>query len=148
MAWHCHSLACSCQSRWDLYCLLISRSITKARSPFFWALLISLPLLLTKGATVAVHEMTHTTSSEYVPFILLLLALFTVSGGIVVRGFHGKPALNTALLAIGTLLASFIGTTGASMVMIRPVLRANDDRVHNVHVFIFFIFLVSKSEAR
>ena len=56
---------------------------------------------------------------------------------------HGSPIVNTLLLAIGTLLASIIGTTGASMVMIRPVLRANDDRRHNVHVVVFFIFLVS-----
>jgi Na+/H+ antiporter NhaD/arsenite permease-like protein len=81
---------------------------------------------------------------EYIPFILLLLALFTVAGGIVVRGnLHGSPIVNTVLLTVGTLLASVIGTTGASMVMIRPILRANDDRRHNVHVVVFFIFLVS-----
>jgi hypothetical protein len=81
---------------------------------------------------------------EYIPFILLLLALFTVAGGIVIRGnIHGAPVANTVLLLIGMVLASFIGTTGASMVMIRPVMRANDDRRHNVHVIVFFIFLVS-----
>jgi Na+/H+ antiporter NhaD/arsenite permease-like protein len=86
----------------------------------------------------------HAALVEYIPFILLLLALFTVAGGILVRGnIHGAPGTNTALLALGTLLASFIGTTGASMVMIRPVIRANDDRPHNVHVVVFFIFLVS-----
>ena len=78
------------------------------------------------------------------PFILLLLALFTIAGGIVVAGnIHGSPAMNTALLAIGTGLASLIGTTGASMVMIRPIMRANDNRRHNTHVVVFFIFLVS-----
>ena len=82
--------------------------------------------------------------AEYIPFILLLLALFTVAGGIVVRGnLYGSPVSNTVLLAVGTLLASIIGTTGASMVMIRPLVRANDDRNRNVHVFVFFIFLVS-----
>jgi Na+/H+ antiporter NhaD/arsenite permease-like protein len=81
---------------------------------------------------------------EYIPFILLLLALFTVASGIVVSGnLHGSPVTNTVLLAIGSVLASLIGTTGASMVMIRPVIRANDDRRHNVHVIVFFIFLVS-----
>jgi Na+/H+ antiporter NhaD/arsenite permease-like protein len=75
---------------------------------------------------------------------LLLLALFTVAGGIVVAGnLHGSPAMNTLLLAIGTGLASIIGTTGASMVMIRPMIRANDNRGHNVHVVVFFIFLVA-----
>ena len=83
---------------------------------------------------------------EYIPFILLLLALFTVAGGIVVRGnLHGSPATNTVLLAIGAALASIIGTTGAAMIMIRPLIRANDDRKHNVHVFVFFIFLVANA---
>jgi Na+/H+ antiporter NhaD/arsenite permease-like protein len=86
----------------------------------------------------------HVALLEYLPFILLLFALFTIAGGIRIKGnLHGSPATNTALLLIGAVLASFIGTTGASMVMIRPVLRANDDRRYNVHVVVFFIFLVS-----
>lgn len=109
-----------------------------------WALLVLAPLALAFGPSTAVTALAHTALLEYIPFILLLLALFTVAGGIVVRGnLHGSPGTNTALLAIGTVLASFIGTTGASMVMIRPVIRANDDRKHNVHVIVFFIFLVS-----
>jgi Na+/H+ antiporter NhaD/arsenite permease-like protein len=109
-----------------------------------WALLTAVPLWFAFGPAVAFHALADTAVLEYVPFILLLLALFTVAGGIVVSGnLHGSPAANTALLAIGTLLASMIGTTGASMVMIRPVLRANDDRRHNAHVIVFFIFLVS-----
>jgi Na+/H+ antiporter NhaD/arsenite permease-like protein len=109
-----------------------------------WALLAAIPLWIAKGPDIALHALTHTALLEYIPFILLLLALFTVAGGIVVRGnLHGSPVMNTALLAIGTLLASVIGTTGASMVMIRPVLRANDDRGYRVHVVVFFIFLVS-----
>ncbi|WP_243369430.1 sodium:proton antiporter [Microvirga solisilvae] len=109
-----------------------------------WGLLVLLPMAALLGPSTAVQALTHTALLEYVPFILLLLALFTVAGGILVRGnLHGSPGTNTMLLAIGTVLASFIGTTGASMVMIRPVLRANDDRRHNVHVIVFFIFLVS-----
>ncbi len=74
----------------------------------------------------------------------MLLALFTTAGGISIAGnIHGSPVMNTALLASGAMLASLIGTTGASMVMIRPMIRANDNRRHNVHVFVFFIFLVS-----
>jgi Na+/H+ antiporter NhaD/arsenite permease-like protein len=81
---------------------------------------------------------------EYIPFILLLMALFTAAGGIVVRGnIHDTPLANTALLAIGGASASVIGTTGAAMVFIRPLLRANDDRKHNAHVVIFFIFIVA-----
>lgn len=110
----------------------------------FWGLLVLVPMAALIGPTTALHALAHTALLEYIPFILLLLALFTVAGGILVRGnLHGSPGTNTMLLAIGTVLASFIGTTGASMVMIRPVLRANDDRRHNVHVIVFFIFLVS-----
>jgi Na+/H+ antiporter NhaD/arsenite permease-like protein len=109
-----------------------------------WAALVLVPMAFVHGTGTALGALAHTALFEYVPFMLLLLALFTVAGGIVIRGnIHGAPAANTALLAIGAALASFIGTTGASMVMIRPVLRANDDRRHNAHVVVFFIFLVS-----
>ncbi|MBF9196384.1 sodium:proton antiporter [Microvirga terrestris] len=109
-----------------------------------WGLLVLVPMAVAFGPTTAIHALAHTALLEYIPFILLLLALFTVAGGILVRGnIHGAPGTNTILLGIGTVLASFIGTTGASMVMIRPVMRANDDRRHNVHVIVFFIFLVS-----
>ncbi len=109
-----------------------------------WALLVLVPMALFHGVGTAIGALAHTALLEYIPFILLLLALFTVAGGIVIRGnIHGAPVANTVLLLIGMVLASFIGTTGASMVMIRPVMRANDDRRHNVHVIVFFIFLVS-----
>ena len=110
----------------------------------FWAILMAAALALEAGPMAALEALAHTALLEYIPFILLLLALFTVAGGVLVRGnIHGAPGTNTGLLALGALLASFIGTTGASMVMIRPVIRANDDRRHNVHVVVFFIFLVS-----
>ncbi len=109
-----------------------------------WGLLLLVPLAIAKGLGVAGGALAHTALLEYVPFLLLLLALFTTAGGIFIAGnLHGSPATNTSMLAIGALLASVIGTTGASMVMIRPMLRANDNRRHNVHVFVFFIFLVS-----
>ena len=110
----------------------------------FWALLVLVPMAAIHGAGTSLQALLHTALLEYIPFILLLLALFTVAGGILIRGnIHGAPGSNTLLLFIGAVLASFIGTTGASMVMIRPVMRANDDRRHNVHVIVFFIFLVS-----
>jgi Na+/H+ antiporter NhaD/arsenite permease-like protein len=110
----------------------------------FWAALVLVPMALVYGPITAVSALVHTALLEYIPFILLLLALFTVAGGIVIRGnIHGAPLANSVLLLIGAVLASFIGTTGASMVMIRPVMRANDDRRHNAHVVVFFIFLVS-----
>jgi Na+/H+ antiporter NhaD/arsenite permease-like protein len=81
---------------------------------------------------------------EYASFITLLGSLFFISGGIYLAGdLKCTPASNTTFLAIGTMLASLIGTTGASMLLIRPVLRANTERKHKVHIVVFFIFLVS-----
>ncbi len=109
-----------------------------------WGLLFLLPFAFVFGAGAAAAGLVHALLAEYVPFILLLTALFAVSGGIYIRGnLKGSPLLNTALLAIGGVLASFMGTTGASMLLIRPLIRANDHRKHNVHVVIFFIFIVS-----
>ena len=110
----------------------------------FWAALIVIPLLLTTGTSTTAATLTHTALLEYIPFILLLLALFTTAGGIYLEGnLRDSPYTNTALLAFGTVIASIVGTTGASMILIRPLIRANDSRRYNVHVVIFFIFLVS-----
>jgi Na+/H+ antiporter NhaD/arsenite permease-like protein len=84
------------------------------------------------------------TAREYVAFILLIGTLFVIAGGIVVRGtLAGTPGLNTTLLGAGAILASFIGTTGASMLLVRPLLRASSVRVRKAHVFVFFIFVVA-----
>src|SRR5215207_9906586 len=135
--------------------ILLSIALFPLLSPHFWehhqgkiaavwAFAVILPLAVTQGLVVATDAVLHTLAHEYIPFILLLLALYTIASGIVVAGnIHGSPAVNTALLAIGAGLASLIGTTGASMVMIRPVIRANDNRRRNTHVVVFFIFLVS-----
>jgi len=109
-----------------------------------WALLFLLPFAYVFGPGAAAAGLVHALLAEYLPFILLLTALFTVSGGIYIRGnLKGSPLLNTAMLAIGGMLASFMGTTGASMLLIRPLIRANDNRARNAHVVIFFIFIVS-----
>jgi Na+/H+ antiporter NhaD/arsenite permease-like protein len=109
-----------------------------------WAAAFVLPYLAATGFAATSYVVMHTLLFEYIPFIILLFALYTVAGGIFVKGnLHGTPALNTGILALGTALASFVGTTGASMILIRPIIRANDDRRHNVHVVVFFIFLVS-----
>ena len=109
-----------------------------------WALAFLLPFAATFGAAPAGAQLLHALLGEYVPFILLLTALFVVAGGIHIRGnLHGTPKLNTGILAIGALLASLMGTTGASMLLIRPLIRANDNRRHRVHVIVFFIFIVS-----
>jgi Na+/H+ antiporter NhaD/arsenite permease-like protein len=110
----------------------------------FWAALIILPLFAKIGSEIAIAAIAHTVLLEYMPFILLLLALFTLSGGIYLEGNLPSGALtNTLLLAAGTALASVIGTTGAAMILIRPLIRANDNRRFNVHVVVFFIFLVA-----
>ena len=122
---------------WERYAIFVAG---------FWALLTLGAIGFTSSASVAFETVVHTALIEYIPFIMLLLTLFTVAGGIVVRGnLHGSPVTNTLFLAAGSVLASIIGTTGASMILIRPMIRANDNRKHNVHVFVFFIFLVSNA---
>ncbi|MBL8701437.1 MAG: sodium:proton antiporter [Alphaproteobacteria bacterium] len=107
------------------------------------ALAFVLPCAIVFGWRTALYELVHTLLQEYIPFVVLLLALFTVAGGVRVRGeIVGTPLTNTAILGIGTLLASLMGTTGASMLLVHPLIRANAWRRRNVHVFVFFIFLV------
>ncbi|MGJ7531297.1 sodium:proton antiporter [Variovorax sp. GB1P17] len=111
-----------------------------------WALAFLVPFAATYGVGLAGVQLVHALLAEYIPFIILLTALFTVAGGIHIRGnLRGAPGLNTAILAIGAVLASFMGTTGASMLLIRPLIRANDNRLRKVHVVVFFIFIVSNA---
>jgi Na+/H+ antiporter NhaD/arsenite permease-like protein len=110
----------------------------------FWSACVIVPLIVSAGPVTALDVIAHTMLLEYMPFILLLLALFTTAGGIYLEGnLRGTPAANAILLLTGAILASLIGTTGASMILIRPLIRANDDRVYRAHTVIFFIFLVS-----
>lgn len=112
----------------------------------FWSLAFLLPFAAVFGIGEAWHGLAHTLLTEYLPFIILLTALFTTAGGIYVRGnLKGSPVLNTGLMAIGAVLASFMGTTGASMLLVRPLIRANDDRPYAAHVMIFFIFIVANA---
>ena len=109
-----------------------------------WALLALLPLAGAYGAGTAAELALHTLIGEYIPFIIFIGTLYIVAGGIYLRGnLHGTPALNTGLLAIGALLASVMGTTGAAMLLIRPLIRANDNRKRRVHTIVFFIFIVA-----
>jgi Na+/H+ antiporter NhaD/arsenite permease-like protein len=109
------------------------------------ALIASAPVAiwLFAGAEHGGHLLHHSLR-EYVQFIALLGALFVIAGGVYLKGsLAGTPIVNTVVLGIGALLASFIGTTGASMLLIRPLLRANEKRQKKVHLVIFFIFIVS-----
>ena len=108
-----------------------------------WSLAFALPFVVRfRGA--AAHELLHVALVDYVPFLVLIATLFTIGGGIHVAGsLRGTPAVNTAILVIGTVLASLVGTTGAAMIMIRPLLKANRMRHHRAHTVVFFIFLVA-----
>lgn len=102
---------------------------------------ISFGLLMAKGWGGRIW---HQIVFDYIPFIVLLSSLFYISGGIVLRGdIEAKPINNLLFLLVGALLASFIGTTGASMLLIRPLLKTNSERKHVVHTIVFFIFMVS-----
>ncbi|WP_075573275.1 sodium:proton antiporter [Megasphaera coli] len=109
-----------------------------------WSLVFILPFAYAYGVGEAWFRLLESVLLDYVPFIVLLFGLFVAAGGIAVKGtLPGTPKVNTVILLIGTLLASWIGTTGAAMVMIRPLIRANKWRRKKTHVIIFFIFLVA-----
>jgi Na+/H+ antiporter NhaD/arsenite permease-like protein len=89
------------------------------------------------------HALVHT-GVDYVSFIILLAGLYAISGGILMRGdLPATPLTNAGFLGVGAILASFIGTTGASMLLIRPLLQTNRERKHVAHTVVFFIFVVS-----
>ena len=109
-----------------------------------WSLAFVLPYAAMDGLGATAAQLVHVLVGEYVPFIILIGSLFVIAGGVYLRGnLHGSPATNTVLLAAGTGIASITGTTGAAMLLVRAVIRANDERVHNAHVMVFFIFLVA-----
>ncbi|WP_156939672.1 sodium:proton antiporter [Desulfocurvus vexinensis] len=136
-------------------CMLLSIAIFPLAAPHFWhhhfgkisafwSLAFLVPFAATFGFELALYEVVHVLLLEYIPFIILLFALFTVSGGVRLTGqLVGNPAVNTGVLLVGTVLASWMGTTGAAMLLIRPLLRANAHRKFKVHTVVFFIFLVA-----
>ena len=110
----------------------------------FWGLAFLVPCAMVFGLQLAVYQFVHVLFMEYVPFIILLFALFTIAGGVRLKGqLVGTPVVNAGLLALGTILASWMGTTGAAMLLIRPLLRANEHRKYRMHIVVFFIFLVA-----
>lgn len=136
-------------------CMLLSIAICPLAVPHFWhhhfgkvavfwGLAFLIPCALAFGFHLAFEQLVHVFLGEYVPFIILLFALFTVAGGVRLKGqLVGTPKVNTGILLIGTILASWMGTTGAAMLLIRPILRANAHRKYRVHSIVFFIFLVA-----
>ena len=135
-------------------CMLLSIALCPLLAPnfwhhhfgkvsFFWAVSLGIPFLAVyRGA--ALYQILHIVLADYIPFIILLWSLYTVSGGILLRGsLRGTPVVNLIMLIIGTVLASWMGTTGAAMLMIRPFLRANNYRKNRTFMVVFFIFLVA-----
>ena len=110
---------------------------------FVWAVLTLAPLAALRGAETALALFVHALLGDYLGFIAILFALYVVAGGIMLTGtLRGTPLVNAVMLAFGTLIASVVGTAGAAMILIRPLIRANAARRNNVHVIVFFIFLV------
>ena len=109
----------------------------------FWALAFYVPFLFT-GFDFAIHELVKVIATEYIPFIIILFSLYTISGGILIKGeLVGSTKLNIIILLVGTILSSWMGTTGSAMLLIRPLLKANKERKYKVHTVVFFIFLVA-----
>ena len=136
-------------------CMLLSIALGPLLAPNFWhhhfgklaamwGFAFIIPCGIAFGFSTALEQLVHSMVGEYIPFIVLLFALFTVAGGIRLKGsLVGTPMVNTAILFIGTALASWMGTTGAAMLLIRPLLRANAHRKYRTHSVVFFIFLVA-----
>jgi Na+/H+ antiporter NhaD/arsenite permease-like protein len=131
--------------------MLLGIAVLPLAAPRFWesnlrklafSALLGLPVL---GLYLARHpQALGHVAADYVSFMVLLGSLYVISGGVLVDGdLRATPRVNAAFLALGSLLASFVGTTGASMLLIRPLLRTNGERRHVTHTVVFFIFLVS-----
>src|SRR3989339_1755352 len=116
----------------------------KNKNKLIIGLILSIPVviyLLSTGLTGALY---HTIVFDYIPFIILLGSLFVITGGIYLTGdIEAKPTINTLFLGIGAVLASFMGTTGAAMLLIRPVIQTNKEREYKVHTILFFIGIVA-----
>jgi len=134
--------------------IAVDRPVSPCCAPFlapplredllFWGLLFISLFTLNFGWGTSAYYVLEVYLLEFIPFITLLMALFTVSGGIHLRGaLAGTPGVNAAILLLGTFLASWMGTTGAAMLLIRPLIRANEGRTRKTHVIVFFIFLVA-----
>jgi Na+/H+ antiporter NhaD/arsenite permease-like protein len=109
-----------------------------------WSALTLIVIAVAYGGSAALAGFVHAMLGEYMSFIVLLFALYTVAGGLLITGnLGGTPSSNAAVLAFGAVLASIVGTTGAAMILVRPLIRANAGRAHNVHVMVFFILLVA-----
>ncbi|MFZ1282229.1 MAG: sodium:proton antiporter [Ignavibacteriaceae bacterium] len=116
----------------------------KNRNKLYVAIILSIPVIIYLFVNGFSHQLIHTMVFDYMPFLILLGALFTITGGIFLTGdIEAKPSINTLFLAIGAVLASIMGTTGAAMLLIRPIIQTNKERTFKVHTILFFIGIVA-----
>ncbi len=124
--------------------LFLNHFWEKNRNKLYVAIILSIPVLIYLLANGFVHELEEAIIFDYVPFLILLGALFTITGGIHLSGdIAAKPKVNTLFMGIGAVLASFMGTTGAAMLLIRPIIQTNKERTFKVHTILFFIAIVA-----
>lgn len=136
-------------------CMLLSIAVMPLAAPHFWhhhfgkiscfwALAFLVPCAIIYGMSTSAYLFIHVMLLEYIPFLLLLFSLFTVAGGgAPYRYMVGTPKVNLGIIALGTLFASWMGTAGAAMLLIRPLLKANAHRKYQVHTVVFSFFLVA-----
>ena len=115
---------------------------------FMWIILLVVPVAIVYGAGDTFETVLECIVNDYLTFIVLLFGLFCVSGNITVGGdFAGSPRVNACLLALGTLISSCIGTTGASMLMVRPVIKMNSWRKRKRHIYGWLSYANRRSAA-
>jgi Na+/H+ antiporter NhaD/arsenite permease-like protein len=116
----------------------------KNKNKLYIAIILSIPVIIYLIINGFTHQLIHIMVFDYIPFLILLGALFTITGGIFLTGdIEAKPSINTLFLGIGALLASIMGTTGAAMLLIRPIIQTNKERTFKVHTILFFIAIVA-----
>ncbi|SHF84099.1 transporter, UIT6 family [Mariniphaga anaerophila] len=126
--------------------LLFNHWWEKNKNKLIVSLVLGIPVSIVLILRGLQHELMHQILFDYIPFIILLGALFVITGGIHLKGdIEAKPITNTLFLAIGAVLASFMGTTGAAMLLIRPLIRTNEERKFKVHTILFFIAIVANA---
>ena len=116
----------------------------KNKNKLIVAIILSIPVVIYLLSMNLNEKLYETMVFDYVPFIILLGSLFTITGGIFLTGdIEAKPLVNTVFMGIGAVLASFMGTTGAAMLLIRPVIQTNKERQYKVHTILFFIGIIA-----
>jgi Na+/H+ antiporter NhaD/arsenite permease-like protein len=127
-----------------IFPLLWNHFWEKNRNKLYVAIAFSIPVIIYLLVNGFSYQLIHTIVFDYVPFLVLLGALFTITGGIFLTGdIQATPSINTLFLAIGAVLASIMGTTGAAMLLIRPIIQTNKERTFKVHTILFFIAIVA-----